>query len=110
MKTTGITYSKKHNKWIAQYWNKELKTTVRIGTYDTEEEAIEAKENSTKDTKDKSLNLAKGVCITKSGKFRACIQFWYGKNKEKKHNSHLGSFNTEEEAVQARIDFINSLF
>lgn len=105
------------SKYQAQYWNKELKTMIYIGLFDTEEEAIKARnEHITKvydglidDSLPKTKGLPKGICEVHNGTYKAGIQFLHGKYKDKHVKVHIGTYETIEEAVEARKTFINSL-
>lgn len=113
----GIYYNKKTGKFTAQYWNKDLKTTISIGTiFDTEEEAIDARAKYIRDVHDgiiddslpRTSGLPKGIwhVLPSKTKYKAALQFYYGKNNNKKCNVHIGTYDTVEEAVEARKQFI----
>lgn len=118
-KYKGVT-SRKHapDKFVAQYFNKDLKRTIYIGQFDNLEDAIIARANHIRDVHDgviddslpKTPNLPKGIRLVRSGRYFAFIQYWYGLNKLKMHRCTVGTFPTIEEAVKAREDFIKSLF
>lgn len=118
MSTKGTYFNKRMNKWVAQYWNKELKQNIAIGTYDTQEDAREARirhiagvydgviDNSLPKTK----GLPKGVTHVPTGnKYAASVQYAYGKWKNKYHRAHIGVYDTIEEAQEARTQFILGL-
>lgn len=113
----GISKNNRTNRFTAQYLNKDLNRTIYIGSYDTIEEAVNAREEHiTKvydgvidDSKPKTKGLPKGICDRPNGTYIAGIQFWYGKYKDKIHKSHIGTFETIEEAVEARKNFILNL-
>ena len=112
----GIYFREKIGKYQAQYWNKDLKTTISIGTFNTEQEAIDARAKYIRDVFDgivddslpKTKMLPKGVSEANS-KYRANLQFWVGKNKNKMINVYIGVFNTPEEASEQRKQYILSL-
>lgn len=118
-KYRGIASSKHApDKFIAQYFNKDLKRTIYIGQFDNLEDAIIARANHIRDVHDgviddslpKKTILPKGVVVLSSGNYNTFVQYWYGLNKLKMHNCNIGTFPTIEEAVKAREDFIKSLF
>jgi len=110
----GIT--KRGDKWLAQYWNKELKTTIHIGQFDTAEIAAQKRQEYIKKVSDgviddslpKTKGLPKGV-KTDGKKFYSSLQFLHGIKKEKRVNAHIGTFDTVEEAVEGRRKFIEGL-
>lgn len=118
----GITTNKlRPGKFVAQYWNKDLKKYFYIGQADTIEEAVAMRnEHIAKvysgdidDSVPKTKGLPKGICETERktmlNRYIASLQFLHGKNKDKHVNVHIGMYDTIEEAVQARLDFIESL-
>lgn len=114
----GIYISKRRpDKFAAQYWNKDLKTTIYIGQFDTIEEAIIARdkyivsvyEGLTDDSIPKTKELPKGIWETSSGSYGANIQVLHGKNKLKHAKIHIGSYKTIDEAVEKRKEFILKL-
>ena len=115
----GITFNRHNqNKVIAQYFNKELSTTIYIGQFNNIEDAVIARANHIRDVHDgiiddslpKTPNLPKGIRLSSSGRYFTFVQYWYGVNKDKIHRYTVGTFDTIDEAVKAREDFIKSLF
>ena len=112
----GIYFNKRLNKYAAQYWNKSLKRTISIGTFDSEQEAIDARAKYIRDVYDGIVNdslpktkmLPKGILEVNS-KYKALVQFWSGKYKDKKINIYVGSYDTPEEAETQRKQFILNL-
>lgn len=112
----GIYFNKKFNKYIAQYWNKSLKKTIAIGTFDSEKEAIDARAKYIRDVYDGIINdslpktkmLPKGISESNS-KYKAIVQFWTGKSKNKKITIYIGCYDTPEEAEIQRKQFILNL-
>jgi len=111
--TTNVRYP---GKFIAQYWCTINKHNKALGRFDTVEEAVKARnkfikqvENGTAVVKKIDRKLPKGVWRNGNRNYSAVIQFLYGKHGMNHHKSYLGSFSTVEEAVKARLDFIESL-
>lgn len=115
----GTYFKKKTGKFVAQYWNKDLKSTIAIGSFDTEEEAILARASHIRNVYDgivddslpRTQGLPKGITYVIPGRtrFQASLQFYYGKNNDKKCDVHIGTYDTQEEAVEARKQFILGL-
>ena len=112
----GIYFKKKLNKYSAQYWNKDLKKTISIGTFDSEQEAINTRAKYIRDVYDGIINdslpktkmLPKGISEANS-KYRAIVQFWAGKYKDKKITIYIGCYDTPEEAEIQRKQFLLNL-
>lgn len=102
-------------RYRAQYWNRDLGTNVHIGVYSTPEEASKARtihlgkvyDGLVDDSKPKRVRkYPKGVYL-RSGRYRATVQIYHsGRDSRKGYSFHLGMFNTVDEAVQARKDFL----
>lgn len=114
----GITWNRFSEKWYAQYWNKDLKSNHSIGYFNTKEEAIEARANYIMGIYDGTIiqepngkpKLPKGIRQTKSNKYLAMLEF---KKTGRIKNNHIqysiGVFDTIEEAVEKRKEFILNL-
>ena len=98
--------NKNWNKWVVRIIR--YKKTYRCGGFETEEEALAAKQRLLDwlDEHDEELKqdyeqnkelLPTGIRTTENGKFRA---YFYYKGK----NISVGTFNTKEEAIKARED------
>lgn len=84
-----------------------------IGTYDAVHEAVMARDKAVEELGEKrnlSKNPAKGVTIRNSKKkglrYQARIQFLH---RDKHIHLDLGVHDTLEQAIQARIDFLDNL-
>lgn len=112
----GIYFNRRLNKYVAQYWNKNLKRTISIGTFDSEQEAIDVRAKHIRDVYDGIINdslpktkmLPKGISESNS-RYRAIVQLWTGKYKDKKITIYVGSYDTPEEAEIQREQFILNL-
>lgn len=119
VKIKGIYQHVRTGKWVAQYWNKDLKTTICIGAnYETQKEAIDARaryvtnvyDGIIDDSLPRTKGYPKGIAeITRSNKYKAVLQFWHGKYNDKKTSVYIGSYETIEEAVEARKKYILDL-
>lgn len=114
----GVYFNRRSQKWTAQYWSKDLKRSIAIGTYDTQEQAIEARSRHITNVYDgliddslpKTKGLPKGIKYVPTGnKYSASVQYVSGKWKNKHHNIYLGVYDTIEEAVEGRKQFILGL-
>jgi hypothetical protein len=105
----GVYYDSFWSKWRCKF--KTEKKEFNIGYFKTEEEAIIAYNMALKDHKDGCLDLSKfkkkqsskfkGVSFNKSsGKWISYIN----RNKER---TFLGCYNTEQEAINARLNFVD---
>lgn len=83
-----------------------------IGRYNTLPEAILARDNYLRENpmlhKIAIKNPAKGVSFI-GRKYKASLQFKHGKYKQSRVYVHIGQYDTLEEAIQARLDFIENL-
>lgn len=116
----GITYNTRTEKYVAQYWSKDLKTTINIGSnFNTQAEAIEARarhlmgvyDGTIDDSLPKTKGLPKGIAEVPGSviKYKAMLQYYYGKYNDKKVNTYIGIYDTVEEAEAARKQFILEL-
>lgn len=87
-----------------------------LGKYSTLEEAVVARDTYLKNPKHahnlpKRKSPSKGIMLGTSKKkpWIAQLQFTHGKYNDRHVTAHLGSYETVEEAVQARLDFIENL-
>lgn len=105
---------KPDGKFIAQYWNRQLGENIYIGTYDSEKDAVihraihlaKVYDREIDDSIPKPRRFPKGI-DERCGRYRAILQISYGPTGKKQSKSmHIGTFDTVEEAVQARKDFI----
>lgn len=117
----GITTNKRWpGKVVAQFWDVTTKHNKIIGIYNTEKEAVDAKnnfiENLTKyngkvlpkvKTSPKGIRINVGKKKT-SYKSEVCIA--HGVHKITTTTIYLGSFNTLQEAIDARKKFIDKLY
>ena len=117
VKIKGVYYNVRTGKYVAQYWSKDLKTTICIGTtYNTQVEALEAKakhlmgvyDGTIDDTAPKTKGLPKGIS-EKNNRYQARVQSWHGKNNSIQTQIYIGVFDTIDEAVEARKKFILDL-
>lgn len=80
-----------------------------VGRFSTVSEAVNGRDAYLEENghlhKGGSKNPAKGICI-RGGKFIASVQFLHKKNHI---NLHIGTYESLGEAIQARLDFIESL-
>lgn len=116
----GITTNKRlPGRYIAQYWDANTKNMKCVGSFYTVEEAIKARDNFISDlikyngkvlskVKDTPLGI-KMRSMKKGIMYDAEIQFWYGKYKDKHITIHIGTYETIEDAVNARIEFLDNL-
>lgn len=116
----GIYKPKRSNKYAAQFWDKDTKHVKCIGTYDTVEEAVLAREEFITNhllyngqVLKKVRKYPKGIrcrLSKKKGKrFDAEINILWGKYNNKMNTIHIGTFDSLEEAVEARKQFILEL-
>lgn len=113
----GIYFNTRMNKWYAQYWNKDLKKTFFIGTYNTKEEAISSRQEYLSKIYDgelieteRILKLPKGIKITRNGKYSPSIQISKSGRIKNIHTTiYLEVCDTVEEAVERRKQFILKL-
>jgi hypothetical protein len=117
----GLTTNKRSpGKVIAQFWDVRTKHNKIIGVFDTEAEAKIAR-----DTFITNLNryngqvlpkvklLPKGIQLNvgkKKTSFRADICMTHGVHKVKTVTIYLGSFNTLQEAIDKRKQYIDKLY
>ena len=105
---TGVSFDKKANKWKAEY--QRYGKYYNAGTYWTKEEAIEARNRAIRKTEKQKEELIKtyqikdedhvtGVRPSPHGK-------WVAKYCNESKTFHVGTFNTKEEAITAREEFI----
>lgn len=114
------TTAKYPNIYKAQYYDPQTKHPKHIGTFDNVEDAVAARnefiENLTK-YNGKVLPIVKSMpkgikyrfSERKGDRFDAIVEFWHGKYNDKMVNARIGTFDSIEEAVQARLDFIEAL-
>lgn len=116
----GITTNRRlPGKYIAQFWDVCTHQAKHIKVCDTVEDAIRARQEfitNLIDTGERvqplEKQLPKGIKYrfnNKGGSYYTQVQFWYGKNKMRHFVAHVGTYSTLEEAVQARIDFLDNL-
>lgn len=117
----GITTNRRlPGRYLAQYWDANTKNMKCIGSFWTVDEAVKARDNFVSDlikyngkVLPKVNPFPKGVrCIVNSKKqntYPAEVQFWYGKYKDKHVTIHIGTYETVEDAVNARIQFLDNL-
>lgn len=111
----GVT-KKEDGRYIAQYWNKELAKTIYIGSYDTADEASHARawhltklyDGLIDDSIPRVREYPKGIS-ERHRKYRALIHIYHGYNNKKTSTIPIGTFDTVEEAVDARKEFILKL-
>lgn len=107
-------------KFLSQYWDRNTKCMKCIGVFITPEEASQAREDFIENlikyngkVLPKSRDLPKGIRRLsnkiKNDTFVAEVQFWYGKYKDKHVCIHVGTYDTIDEAVKGRIDFLDNL-
>ena len=114
----GVMIDKRRpGKFVASYFNKHLQRTIYIGSFDTIDEAVVERANYIRDVYDglidESLYRTKGFpkgVSKKSNKYQSIVTYSSGKNKDKYISHYIGVFDTIDEAVKAREDFIKSLF
>lgn len=113
MKGVVKTYN---GRYTAQYWNKVLKRNIYIGKFDTPEEAeyhrmlhlAKVFDGEIDDSIPKERALPKGI-DERHNKYRALICFTSGFRNKHTKTIHVGTFNTIDEAVEARKQFILKL-
>lgn len=117
----GITtHRQRPGKFTAQYWDSNTKHMKCIGSFYTVDEAVAARNNFILDlikyngkVLPKVNSLPKGIKrlanSKKSDTYTAEIQFWYGRYKDKHITIHIGTYETIEDAVNARIQFLDNL-
>lgn len=116
----GITTNKRlPGKYIAQFWDACTHQAKHIKVCDTIEEAIRARQEFITrivDTGERvqpiNRTMPKGIKCRMNKKGMAYypeVQFWYGKDKSLHMCIHVGTYYDLDEAVQARLDFIENL-
>lgn len=117
----GITTNRRlPGKYLAQFWDSNTKNMKCIGSYDSVKEAEDARNYFIWDWLEygrkvlpKVKSLPKGVRqivnSKKQNTYPAEVQFWYGKYKDKHVTIHIGTYETVEDAVNARIQFLDNL-
>ena len=116
----GIYLSKRSNKYIAQFWDSNTKYVKCIGTYNTLEDAVIAREEFITNHQlyngqvlKKVRKYPKGIRTyetkTKGIKYRAEVNVLWGKYNNKMIVIQVGVYSTLEEAIEARKQFILKL-
>lgn len=54
--------------------------------------------------------IAKGITAKSNGKFEARLKYKGSTKRGKLHSIYIGVYDTVDEAVEARIDFIDQLY
>lgn len=116
----GIGFNKRSGKFLAQFWDSNTKHIKCIGLYDTVDEAILAREEFITNhllyngqVLKKVNKYPKGIqaySTKKKGlRYRADFNVLWGKYNNKMVTVFIGIFNSMEEAVEARKQFILKL-
>jgi uncharacterized protein YhbP (UPF0306 family) len=115
----GIYKHKNTNKFIAQFWDVRTKHNKIIGSYNSVEEAINARSEyvekllkSGNVVKPINRGLPKGIMIAnnkKGVKYKSEICFVSGKRKEKVNTIYLGTYESIDDAYNARKSFLEKL-
>lgn len=107
----------KDGRFVAYYWNKSLKKSIYIGTYDTIEEAeyernfyiAKVYDGEIDETLPKTHGLPKGVYKTTHGSKYASNITMRSLKGDRILTRYIGAYETPEEAAEARTEFIMGL-
>jgi len=102
----GVCYNQGNKKWTPIFCNPITEKQEYIKGFDTEYEAIEKLTEIQIDFYTKHSYLLPKYIWISHGKFALSITYKF-KNKWKK--LYLGTFDTVQEAKQAKVDFISNL-